>query len=122
MARIRSTDTTPELAVRRVLHRMGYRFRLHVAELPGRPDIVLPKHKAAVLVHGCFWHGHRCKDGRRPKSNTRYWNRKLDRNKKRDRRNIRLLRRAGWKAVVIWACQCTDEERLRMIIAKALQG
>jgi len=101
---------------------MGYRFRLHVANLPGRPDVVLPKHKVAVLVNGCFWHGHGCKDGRRPKSNTGYWNAKLDRNKERDRRNKRLLRKAGWKPVVIWACQCKNEERLKKIITKALQG
>jgi len=120
MARIRSTDTTPELAVRRLLHRMGYRFRLHVSKLPGRPDIVLPKYRTVVLVHGCFWHGHRCKDGRRPKSNTDYWNKKLDRNRERDKRNRNLLRKAGWKPVVIWECQCTDEERLEKIITKAL--
>ena len=122
MARIRSTNTVPELTVRSLLHRMGYRFRLHVANLPGRPDVVLPKHKVAVLVNGCFWHGHHCKDGRRPKSNTGYWNAKLDRNKERDRRNKRLLRKAGWKPVVIWACQCMNEERLKKIITRALEG
>lgn len=120
MARIHSTDTTPEMAVRRLLHRMGYRFRLHVRDLPGCPDVVLPKYRTAVLVHGCFWHGHRCKDGRRPKSNMDYWNKKLDRNKRRDRINRQRLRRAGWKPVVVWACQCTDEDRLTEIIRKAL--
>ncbi|MBI3089617.1 MAG: DNA mismatch endonuclease Vsr [Candidatus Tectomicrobia bacterium] len=120
MARIRSTDTTPEMTVRRLLHRMGYRFRLHVRDLPGRPDIVLPKYKTAILVHGCFWHGHRCKDGRRPKSNMGYWNGKLDRNKNRDKINKQRLRRAGWKPVVIWACQCTEEDRLMDIIRNAL--
>ena len=120
MARIKATDTLPELAVRRLLHGMGYRFRLHVPGLPGKPDIVLPRHKVIVLVHGCFWHGHTCEDGRRPKSNTEYWSRKLSRNQVRDKTNARLLRKAGWKPVVIWACQCQNEERIRKIIQKAI--
>ncbi len=122
MARIKAVDTAPELIVRRVLHRMGYRFRLHVSDLPGKPDIVLPKHKTVFLVHGCFWHGHTCKDGRhRPKSNTDYWNAKLDGNAARDNRNKRLLRRSGWRIVVIWSCQCTAEARIQSIIKKAMR-
>lgn len=106
MGCIRSADTRPELVVRSLLHRAGFRFRLHDARLPGRPDIVLPRYKVAIYVHGCFWHGHkRCRDGRRPKSNTEYWNRKLDRNLARDARNARLVRRLGWKRIVIWECQ-----------------
>lgn len=120
MSRIRSVDTVPELTVRRLLHRMGYRFKLHDASLPGKPDIVMPKYRTVFLVHGCFWHGHRCKDGRRPKSNTDYWNTKLDRNKDRDRRNRRLLRKQGWHPVIIWECQCKDVARLQSIIVQAL--
>lgn len=106
MARIHSGDTTPELTLRRLLHRLGLRFRVHCTGLPGKPDIVLARYKTAIFVHGCFWHGHEgCREGRRPKSNTAYWERKLERNKKRDRRNIGDLRRLGWRALVVWECQ-----------------
>ena len=121
MAQIKGFDTRPEVLVRRVLHRLGYRFRLHARSLPGKPDIVLPRHKTVVLVHGCFWHGHRCADGHKPKSNTAYWDRKLEGNKKRDSRNKALLRRAGWRPVVVWSCQCTSEAELERIIRKAMQ-
>ncbi len=120
MARIRSQDTMPEMAVRRLLHRMGYRFRLHDSRLPGKPDIVLPKHRTVFLVHGCFWHGHSCQEGRRPKSNTEYWNKKLDRNTQRDHKNRRLLRKERWDPIVIWECQCGNEMKLRRIVSKAL--
>jgi len=122
MACIKSKDTKPERLVRSLLHRMGYRFRLHRPDLPGKPDIVLPRFQAVIFVHGCFWHGHNCKDGRRPKSNTEYWNEKLDRNVDRHRRNMRLLRRAGWRPLVIWECQCNDEKRLRGLLQKAIRG
>lgn len=96
MRRITGKDTQPEIVVRRVLHRMGYRFRLHRKDLPGNPDVVLPRWKTAVFVHGCFWHGHDCKKGsgkRRPKSNTVYWNAKIDRNMQRDEKHGRELQR-----------------------------
>ena len=112
MARIRGVDTAPELAVRRYLLSRGFRFRTHRASLPGKPDIVLPKHRAAVYVHGCFWHGHTCKDGRRPRSNQEYWNSKLDRNVERDQVNELKLRELGWRRVVIWGCQAKSEEAL----------
>ena len=122
MALIKGSDTAPELMVRRVLHRLGYRFRLHVAALPGKPDIVLPKHKTVFQVQGCFWHGHSCEDGRhRPKSNMDYWNKKLDRNFARDKRNAQLLRQGGWRLVTIWACQCTKEAAVERVIARALK-
>lgn len=106
MRRIRSANTKPEIAVRRLVHSLGFRFRLHLRDLPGRPDIVLPKHRAIILVHGCFWHQHRrCIDGRQPQSNTSYWSSKLERNLKRDRSNARKLRRLGWRVLTIWECQ-----------------
>ncbi len=120
MARIKGKDTAPELAVRRLLHAMGFRFRLHRHDLPGKPDLVLPRWRTVILVHGCFWHGHRCKDGRRPKSNEGYWTPKLDRNRKRDVRTISALRRLGWRVVVIWACQTTDEPQLEKRLRRTL--
>lgn len=103
MARIRGKDTQPELAVRRALHRLGYRFRLHVMNLPGRPDIVLPRHRTIVQVKGCFWHAHHCLKGRVPPG--RYWRTKLARNKARDKGNDRRLRALGWTVRTIWECR-----------------
>jgi DNA mismatch endonuclease (patch repair protein) len=105
MSRVRSKNTRPELIVRSILHRMGFRFRLHRSDLPGRPDIVLPRHGAVVFVHGCFWHGHHCKRGSEPSSNIEFWRDKIDGNRRRDRRSIRRLRRDGWRVVVVWECQ-----------------
>lgn len=114
MSRVRGKDTGPELTVRRMAHRMGLRYRLHGADLPGKPDLVFPRWKKVIFVHGCFWHGHRCKAGRRrPASNTDYWNRKLDRNKERDKQNRRALKRLGWEVLVIWECQLGDDYALR---------
>jgi DNA mismatch endonuclease, patch repair protein len=104
MAAIRSKDTKPEIAIRRVLHAMGYRFRLHVPDLPGRPDIVMKRHMAIVQVKGCFWHGHRCLKGRVPGGNRDYWVAKIAGNKARDRRNERRLRALGWKLATVWEC------------------
>lgn len=112
MRRIKAVDTAPELAVRRLLHRKGYRYGLHSAELPGKPDVLLRRYKLAVFVHGCFWHGHFCKDGRRPKSNTAYWNRKLERNRERDGRRRSELRKLGWQTMVVWECEIDDEKRI----------
>lgn len=105
MASVKSKDTTPELTVRRTLHALGYRFRLHRKDLPGRPDIVLPRHRIVIFVHGCFWHGHRCRRGRRPTSNLRFWNTKLDLNIRRDRLARRKLKALRWQSIVIWECQ-----------------
>lgn len=111
MGRIRSTDTRAELTVRSMLHRAGFRFRLHSKALPGKPDIVLPRHKTVILVHGCLWHGHEnCRRGRRPKSNTEYWNRKIDRNLNRDAANAELLRELGWKRIVVWECELKNPD------------
>jgi DNA mismatch endonuclease (patch repair protein) len=125
MARITGKDTKPEILVRRLLHRMGFRFRIHRTDLPGKPDIVLPKYKSVVFVHGCFWHGHDCKKGsstRRPKSNTGYWNQKLDRNRTRDARNAEQLRDLGWRRIVIWACEMADLESLERRLRTELES
>ena len=116
MRRIRSKDMSPELKVRRLLHRMGYRYRLHRKDLPGHPDIVFPKMKKVVFVHGCFWHQHSdpaCKIAHLPKSHLEYWAPKLERNKQRDEQSLALLRRLGWKSLVVWECGASDSPRLR---------
>jgi DNA mismatch endonuclease (patch repair protein) len=113
MRRIRSANTKPEMVVRSLAHRLGYRFRLHRRDLPGCPDLVFPSKRKVILVHGCFWHQHlRCVDGRLPKSNTIYWSPKLANNKKRDRKNRTRLVAMGWKCLVIWDCQTTDLKKL----------
>lgn len=104
MSRIGSKNTKPEIALRKSLHRLGYRFRLHVNALPGKPDIVLPKYQIAIQVRGCFWHGHNCIDGHLPKTNKEYWANKLLDNRTRDRVNDRLLRKGGWTLIVVWEC------------------
>ena len=122
MRLVRSWDTKPELSVRSVLHRMGYRFRLHRKDLPGAPDIVLPGHGKIILVHGCFWHGHRgCRRAARPTSNVDFWNDRLDGNIQRDERNRRRLRQLGWKVLVLWECQIQPEARLRWILERFLE-
>src|SRR5687768_2675368 len=113
MARVKGHDTQPEKAVRSVLHRLGYRYRLHRTDLPGKPDIVLTKHKKVVFIHGCFWHGHKgCNRSTRPSTNVRFWNQKLSGNELRDRLVQRQLKKAGWRFLVIWACQTADENRI----------
>lgn len=113
MSLVRGRDTRPELQVRKKLFRAGFRYRLHVGSLPGRPDLILPRYKIAVFVHGCFWHGHSCPRGkRRPKTNRAYWVAKLDRNIARDQRNLEGLEEAGWQPFTIWECntdRATDE-------------
>ena len=114
MAKVRSKDTGPEMTVRRAVHARGYRFRLHRKDLPGTPDIVLPRHRMAVFVHGCFWHGcTRCDRGRRlPKTRTDFWQAKLTGNRERDLRNIVALEALGWRVVVVWECDTRDLLRL----------
>jgi len=107
MRRVARTNTAPELTVRRYLHARGLRYGLHRRELPGTPDIVLPRHRSVVFVNGCFWHGHECKHGRvRARSNADYWEAKIADNRERDRRNRAKLRMLGWRVETIWECQC----------------
>jgi len=121
MSRIRSKDTRPELIVRSCVHRLGYRFRLHDRDLPGSPDIVLPRLKAIVLVHGCFWHRHAgCRLSYQPKSRVRFWLEKFEANVARDRRAVAALRRAGWRVLIVWECQTRDEQRLMKSLARFL--
>lgn len=112
MARVKSKNTAPELAVRRLLHGLGYRFRLHRKDLPGTPDIVFPKYQKVIFVNGCFWHGHGCSQGRAPKSRENYWGPKLSMNRERDERKIEALDRAGWASLTVWQCEIQDEESL----------
>ena len=120
MSRIRGKDTTPELVVRRLLHSLGYRFRLHVPQLPGRPDIVLPKHAAVILVHGCFWHMHKCKYGKvTPKTNRSFWQQKRLGNVARDKQNQRRLRK-DWSVLTVWECETHDLDRLFKKLRKFL--
>lgn len=106
MRSVKSVDTGPEIAVRRLAHRLGYRFRLHRKSLPGTPDLVFPRLRKVVFVHGCFWHGHNCARGdRTPKSNRDYWVAKIARNRERDRRNRALLHDQGWGVFIAWECQ-----------------
>lgn len=112
MARIRGVDTKPELWVRRALHAQGYRFRLHVRGLPGRPDIVFAKRRTAVFVHGCFWHRHGCKKTTHPKSRQDYWQDKFAKNVARDRRNLDALASDGWRIFVVWECEVAGDGTL----------
>ena len=109
MSHIRGKNTKPELLIRSLLHRSGFRFRIHRRDLPGNHDIVLPKYKTVIFVHGCFWHQHPgCKQAHQPKSNTEYWRLKLERNICRDERNVLFLKEKGWKAVIIWECEISS--------------
>jgi len=113
MSRIKGVDTKPEKAVRSLLHSLGYRFRLHRRDLPGTPDVVLPRHRAVVMVNGCFWHRHECGAGSRtPRSNVEFWESKFERNVERDARVAAELRGLGWKVVTVWECECRDVEAL----------
>jgi DNA mismatch endonuclease (patch repair protein) len=123
MTAVKSRDTTPERLVRSVLHRLGCRFALHRADLPGKPDIVMPARRRIVMVHGCFWHGHTCVRGRRaPVTNARYWQMKIARNRARDSQALRALRREGWRVLVIWECQTHDRASLAERLADFLCG
>jgi DNA mismatch endonuclease (patch repair protein) len=127
MRRIRSRDSGPELVVRKLLFRLGYRYRLSVKQLPGRPDIVLPRHRKIVFVHGCFWHVHQgCQLSHKPISNVSYWSEKLQRNVARDRAVLTQLAEMGWGVLVVWECETKDiralEERLIDFVNRAQRG
>ena len=111
MSRVRAKNTKPEVYVRSMLHRMGYRFRIHQKGLPGKPDIILPKYHTVVFVHGCFWHGHEgCKDFAPPKTRTGWWLNKINGNKKRDIDNVTQLKNLGWKVIIVWECELTPDK------------
>jgi DNA mismatch endonuclease (patch repair protein) len=113
MGRVHCKDTKPELFVRSILHRNGFRFRVHLNSLPGKPDIVLPKYKTVVFVHGCFWHRHKhCSDATVPKSSTEFWVEKFSNNIKRDKRNQVTLRHLGWKVLIVWECETAKQNSL----------
>ena len=113
MSRIRNKNTRPEILVRSIVHRMGYRYALHRKDLPGHPDMVLTRHHKIIFVHGCFWHMHKCRYGKvKPATNAKFWQSKREGNVSRDRRNLHKLRRLGWKVIVVWECQTRNIERL----------
>ncbi len=121
MRRIRSQDTAPELIVRRMVHAMGYRYRLHVRDLPGKPDLVFPRLRKVVEIYGCFWHGHTaCREGRVPATRPEYWAPKLKANRLRDRANRRRLRALGWSILVIWECQTRNRAPLEKRLSRFL--
>lgn len=113
MQSIRSRDTLPELYIRKFLHRLGFRFRTHASSLPGKPDIVLPKYKTVVFVHGCFWHRHGCKRTVSPKTRSDYWISKFARTQQRDLQAVTALRRSGWKVITVWECELAQSAILK---------
>ena len=123
MRSVRSENTRPEVIVRQIVHALGYRFRLHRQDLPGKPDIVLPKHRKIILVHGCFWHQHPgCKDADRPQSNTEYWNRKLDRNVQRDQEHMAVLTASSWQVLIVWTCETRNKDQLQQKLEAFLRN
>lgn len=113
MSRIRSKDTKPEICVRKMLHQLGYRFRLHRKDLPGCPDIVLPKYRTVIFVHGCYWHRHKgCKYAYAPKTRRLFWSNKFRKNIRRDKKHLNTLRALGWCVVVVWECEVKDKQKL----------
>lgn len=122
MSRVRDRDTSPEMAVRSLVHRLGYRFRLHQKDLPGKPDLTFPSRCKVIFVNGCFWHGHDCLRGdRKPKSNVEYWRKKIERNKQRDKANQQRITKLGWEFLVIWECQIKDHEKLKTVLVSFLE-
>lgn len=123
MSAIKGKDTKPEIQVRKALHAQGYRFRLHRKDLPGKPDIVLPKYKTVIFVNGCFWHRHPgCKYASTPSTNSDFWNAKFEENTARDKRNYAQLEELGWKVVVIWECETQSLSELTVLITKLVSA
>lgn len=125
MSRVRSRDTKPEMVVRRLLHTMGYRYRLHAKDLPGQPDIVFRGRKKAIFVHGCFWHRHpdpACKLARMPKSRLDFWAPKLEANRARDIANVERLEALGWQVLLVWECELRDREQLGNTLRRFIEG
>jgi DNA mismatch endonuclease (patch repair protein) len=111
MSHIRGTDTVPELQIRQALHALGFRYRLHAKDLPGKPDLVFPKYRSVVFVHGCFWHGHGCANFRWPRGNAEYWRAKISSNISRDQLNEQALQALGWRVLVVWECLLRGKTR-----------
>jgi DNA mismatch endonuclease, patch repair protein len=123
MSRVSGKNTKPELVVRSLLHIMGYRFRLHRKDLPGKPDITLPKYKKVIFVHGCFWHGHTdCPRSKRPVTNNKFWYEKLDKNKERDKISVNDLKELGWGILVVWTCEVHDTFKLKNKLLSFLES
>ena len=121
MSRIRSRDTRPEMIVRSIVHRMGFRYRLHKKDLPGKPDLVLVRHQKIIDVHGCFFHMHDCHYGKvRPATNAEFWQNKRQSNRDRDRRNVELLKKDGWQILIVWECQTKNPDTLQKKLAEFL--
>jgi len=121
MSRVRSKNTAPELITRKMLHSLGYRFRLHKKDLPGSPDIVLPRYRTVIFIHGCFWHGHSCSKGKIPSSNSQFWREKIESNIKRDKQREGSLESLGWKVITIWECEIKKSHELGMFLKSRLK-
>ena len=122
MAAVKSKNTGPEMAIRRALHRRGFRYALHATDLPGKPDLVFRSRRKIVFVNGCFWHGHSCSKGHLPKTRIRYWSAKIDANRVRDRKAAKLLRQDGWSVMTVWQCYTKDLDKLAGRIARFLES
>ncbi len=121
MSRVRSSNTSPEIRVRKILHGLGYRFRLHRKDLPGTPDIVLPAYESVVLVHGCFWHRHQgCRDASTPSTRVRFWKKKFAENVRRDTKKTAALQALGWNVIIVWECALGDERDLAKNLKRLL--
>jgi len=112
MSKISGTETKPEILVRKYLFSKGFRFRKNDKRLPGRPDIVLPKYKTVIFIHGCFWHGHHCKAGKLPETNKDFWENKINSNTERDKKNQHKLEKLGWKIIIIWQCKLKNKKMM----------
>jgi DNA mismatch endonuclease (patch repair protein) len=112
MSNIKSKDTKPELLIRKALHAKGYRYKLHTKDLPGKPDIVLPKHRAVVFIHGCFWHGHDCHLFKWPKDNQEFWENKINTNKRNDSKHNTELQESGWRVMIVWECSIKGRKNI----------
>lgn len=122
MSLVKGRDTKPEILVRSIIHRMGFRFRVHRRDLPGNPDIVLPRYRKVIFVHGCFWHGHKnCPRSKRPSTQKSFWSKKLDRNLERDKNYLLELRQRGWRVLVIWECETKTPKKLMMKLERLLR-
>ncbi|ENX45945.1 hypothetical protein F886_01383 [Acinetobacter sp. NIPH 542] len=121
MASVKSRDTKPEIQIRHMLHRMGFRYRLHVNHLPGKPDMVFPKYRAVIQVNGCFWHAHGCAKSKLPKTRVEFWREKIGKNKERDKMNIEKLIIQGWRVLVWWECNTKNSEKFKISLEKAAE-